>query len=200
LSKRIRRNVRDLETRCDLAHDVQKMALQADTIRGLDAKVRELEAALASVRRKGGREREREDNDEDASLVTLLKHIWEGRKWRRVLSFQTLALLRAIKAAKADKTVWWVADVRTAAAFIESIGGIPDADRPRLMEHAAEGPCVLALVCEGPGLAAGKWYGKAIRHDAERGFFSLTVVVDRQTHARLRGLPPPQWQLASQQE
>jgi len=29
------------------------MALQADTIRGLDAKVRELEAELASVRRKG---------------------------------------------------------------------------------------------------------------------------------------------------
>jgi len=55
LPERIRRNVRDLETRCDLAHDVQKMALQADTIRGLDAKVRELEAALASVRRKGER-------------------------------------------------------------------------------------------------------------------------------------------------
>src|SRR5215813_13342461 len=75
LPEGIRRYVHDLETRCDLAHDVQKMALQADTIRGLDAKVRELEAALASVRRKG----EREDNDEDASLVTLLKHIWEGR-------------------------------------------------------------------------------------------------------------------------
>ena len=37
------------------AHVVQKMALQADTIRGLDAKVRELEVALASVRRKGER-------------------------------------------------------------------------------------------------------------------------------------------------
>ena len=51
----IRRYVHDLETRCDPAGDVQTMALQADTIRGLDAKVRELEAALASVRRKGER-------------------------------------------------------------------------------------------------------------------------------------------------
>ncbi len=55
LPEGIRRYVHDLETRCDPAHDVQKMALQADTIRGLDAKVRELEAQLASVRRKGER-------------------------------------------------------------------------------------------------------------------------------------------------
>ena len=91
----------------------------------------------------------------------LLKHIWQGPTKRRVPSFQTLALLRAIKVAKADKTVWWVADVRTAAAFIESIGGVPDADRARLMEHAAEGPCVLALVCEGPGARGGQvvWQG-----------------------------------------
>jgi|SRR5215510_733182 len=47
------RHVHDLETRCDPAGDAQKMALQADTIRGLDAKVRELEAALASMMRKG---------------------------------------------------------------------------------------------------------------------------------------------------
>jgi hypothetical protein len=53
LPEGVRRYVHDLETRCDPAHDVQKMALQADTIRGLDAKVRELEAELASVRRKG---------------------------------------------------------------------------------------------------------------------------------------------------
>ena len=51
----IRSFVHDLQTRCDPAGDVQKMALQADTIRGLDAKVRELEAELASVRRKGER-------------------------------------------------------------------------------------------------------------------------------------------------
>jgi len=51
----IRRYVHDLETRCDPAHDIQRMARQADTIRGLDAKVRELEAELASVRRKGER-------------------------------------------------------------------------------------------------------------------------------------------------
>ena len=55
LPEGIRRYVHDLETRCDPAGDVQTMALQADTIRGLDAKVRELEAALASVRRKGER-------------------------------------------------------------------------------------------------------------------------------------------------
>ena len=55
LPEGIRRYVHDLETRCDPAHDVQKMALQADTIRGLDAKVRELEAELASMRRKGER-------------------------------------------------------------------------------------------------------------------------------------------------
>src|SRR5262250_2671809 len=55
LPEGIRSFVHDLQTRCDSAGDVQKMALQADTIRGLDAKVRELEAALASVRRKGER-------------------------------------------------------------------------------------------------------------------------------------------------
>src|SRR5215475_5945544 len=57
LPEGIRRYVHDLETRCDPAGDVQKMALQADTIRGLDAKVRKLEAELASVRRKGERGR-----------------------------------------------------------------------------------------------------------------------------------------------
>src|SRR5262249_19549636 len=41
LPEGIHRYVRNLETRCDPAHDMQKMALQADTIRGLDAKVRE---------------------------------------------------------------------------------------------------------------------------------------------------------------
>src|SRR5215475_3416598 len=51
----IRSFVHDLQTRCDPAHDVQKMALQADTIRALDAKVRELEAKLTSVRRQGER-------------------------------------------------------------------------------------------------------------------------------------------------
>jgi hypothetical protein len=55
LPEGIRRYVHDLQTRCDPAHDVQKMALQADTTRGLDAKVRELEAELASIRRKGER-------------------------------------------------------------------------------------------------------------------------------------------------
>ena len=55
LPEGIRRYVHDLETRCDPAGDGQKMALQADTIRGLDAKISELEAALASVRRKGER-------------------------------------------------------------------------------------------------------------------------------------------------
>src|SRR5215471_17675226 len=48
----IRRYIYDLQTRCDPAHDVQKMALQAATIRGLDAKVRELEAELASMQRR----------------------------------------------------------------------------------------------------------------------------------------------------
>jgi hypothetical protein len=57
LPEGIRRYIHDLERRCDPAHDVQKMALQGDTIRGLDAKVRELEAELASVRRKGERGR-----------------------------------------------------------------------------------------------------------------------------------------------
>ena len=55
LPEGIRRYVHDIETRYDPAHDVQKMALQADTIRGLDAKVQELEAELALVRRKGER-------------------------------------------------------------------------------------------------------------------------------------------------
>jgi len=57
LPEGVRRDVPDLETRCDPAHEGQKRALQADTIRGLDAKVRELEAELASVRRKGERGR-----------------------------------------------------------------------------------------------------------------------------------------------
>jgi hypothetical protein len=55
LPEGIRRYVRDLETRCDPAGDVQNMALQAATIRGLDAKVRELEAKLASERQEGER-------------------------------------------------------------------------------------------------------------------------------------------------
>ena len=55
LPEGIRRYVHDLEARCDPAHDVQKMALQADTIRGLDARVRELEAKLTAVRRQGER-------------------------------------------------------------------------------------------------------------------------------------------------
>jgi hypothetical protein len=55
LPEGIRRYMHDLQTRCDPANDVQRMALQADAIRGLDARVRELEAALASVRRKGER-------------------------------------------------------------------------------------------------------------------------------------------------
>jgi hypothetical protein len=46
----IRRYIHDLETRCDPAGDVQTMALQVDTIRALDAKVRELEAELAFPR------------------------------------------------------------------------------------------------------------------------------------------------------
>src|SRR5215467_693207 len=57
-------NVHDLETCGDPAHDVQKMALQADTIRGLDARVRELEAELASERRKGER-----GNDEESRVT-----------------------------------------------------------------------------------------------------------------------------------
>jgi len=52
LPEGIRRYIYDLQTRCDPAHDVQKMALQAATIRGLDAKVRELEAELASMQRR----------------------------------------------------------------------------------------------------------------------------------------------------
>ena len=39
LPEGIRRYVHDLETRCDPAHDVQRMALQADTILALNAKV-----------------------------------------------------------------------------------------------------------------------------------------------------------------
>jgi len=53
LPEGIRHYIHDLETRSDPVHDVQKMALQADTIRALAAKVRELEAALASMMRKG---------------------------------------------------------------------------------------------------------------------------------------------------
>ena len=55
LPEGILRYVHDLETRCDPAGDVQTMALLADTIRGLDARVRELEAELTSERRKGER-------------------------------------------------------------------------------------------------------------------------------------------------
>src|SRR5262245_40197441 len=51
LPEGIRRYVHDLETRCDPAGDVQKMALQADTICGLEAEVRELEAEFAMLRR-----------------------------------------------------------------------------------------------------------------------------------------------------
>ena len=47
----IRRHVHDLETRCDPAHDVQKMARQADTIRALHAKVEELKVTLAAARK-----------------------------------------------------------------------------------------------------------------------------------------------------
>jgi len=64
LPEGIRRYVHDLETRGDPAHDVQKMALQADTIRRLDARVRELEAELASERRKGER-----GNDEESRVT-----------------------------------------------------------------------------------------------------------------------------------
>ena len=52
LPEGIRRYVHELERRYDPAHDAQKISLQADTIRGLDDKVRELEAELASVRQK----------------------------------------------------------------------------------------------------------------------------------------------------
>src|SRR5262249_23131004 len=55
LPEGIRCYIHDLQTRCDPADDVQRIALQVDTIRGLHSKVRELEAELASVRRKGGR-------------------------------------------------------------------------------------------------------------------------------------------------
>jgi hypothetical protein len=54
LPEGIRRYVHNLQTRCDPAGDVQTMALQADTIRGLAAKVRELEAELASVQKRNG--------------------------------------------------------------------------------------------------------------------------------------------------
>src|SRR5215472_15879235 len=70
LPEGIRRYVQDLQTRWDPADDVQKMALQADTIRGLPAKVRELEAELASVRRQG---RERTMTK---SAVSLLIAFW----------------------------------------------------------------------------------------------------------------------------
>ena len=51
LPEGIRRYVHDLETRYDPAHDVQRMARQADTIRALHAKVEELKAELASARK-----------------------------------------------------------------------------------------------------------------------------------------------------
>src|SRR5215469_4933682 len=57
LPEGIRRYVYDLETRCDPADDVQRLALQVDTIRGLDAKVRELEAQLAAIKGAGERRR-----------------------------------------------------------------------------------------------------------------------------------------------
>ncbi len=52
LPEGIRRYIHDLETRCDPAGDVQKMALQADTICALHAKVEELRAQLAAARTK----------------------------------------------------------------------------------------------------------------------------------------------------
>jgi hypothetical protein len=55
LPEGVRRYVHDLEQRCDPAHDIQKMAVQAGTICALDAKVRELEAELASIGQKGER-------------------------------------------------------------------------------------------------------------------------------------------------
>ena len=51
LPEGIRRYVHDLETRCDPAHDVQKMARQVDTIRALHAKVEELKVKLAAARK-----------------------------------------------------------------------------------------------------------------------------------------------------
>ena len=50
LPEGLRRYVHDLQTRCDPADDVQRMALMGDTIRGLDAKVQELQAELAAIR------------------------------------------------------------------------------------------------------------------------------------------------------
>jgi len=47
----IRGYVHDLETRCDPAHDVQRIARQADTIRALQAKVEELRVKLAAARK-----------------------------------------------------------------------------------------------------------------------------------------------------
>src|SRR5215471_3765713 len=64
LPEGIRRYVHDLETRCDPAGDVQKMSLQADTIRGLDAKVRELEAELAGTRQRAHRTERGERSDD----------------------------------------------------------------------------------------------------------------------------------------
>src|SRR5215510_12117553 len=64
LPEEIRRYIHDLQTRCDPAGNVQTMALQADTIRGLDARVRELEAELASERPKGER-----GNDEESRVT-----------------------------------------------------------------------------------------------------------------------------------
>src|SRR5262245_48596324 len=51
LPEGIRRYIHDLETRCDPAHDVQRMARQADTIRALQAKVEELKVTLAAARK-----------------------------------------------------------------------------------------------------------------------------------------------------
>jgi hypothetical protein len=51
LPEGIRRYVDDLETRCDPAHDVQRMARQADTISALHAKVEELKVTLAAARK-----------------------------------------------------------------------------------------------------------------------------------------------------
>jgi len=43
--------VHDLQKRCDPADDVQRMALQADTIRALHARVEELQAELEAARK-----------------------------------------------------------------------------------------------------------------------------------------------------
>ena len=51
LPEGIRGYVHDFETRCDPAHDIQRMARQADTIRALHAKVEELKVDLATSRK-----------------------------------------------------------------------------------------------------------------------------------------------------